>query len=125
MQPVDEGALVVRLEELDIESELPGSAADAGVDLVERFVPVDLRFARADEIEVRPLEHEDGGHVRLPAARSDVAASRTSSSGTSLLISTPVAVGRTQRMVPPTCFLSVARCPRIVSSGKGSGSRQS
>ena len=54
MQPVDQGALVVRLEEVDGEPELGGAGRQPGVDLVERLVAVDLRLARADEVEVRP-----------------------------------------------------------------------
>ena len=47
VEPVDERALVVRLEEVDLEPSSAGPGQDAGVDLVERLVPVDLRLARA------------------------------------------------------------------------------
>ena len=48
VQPVDQRALVVRLEEVDVEPELGGARGDRGVDLVERLVPVDLGLARAE-----------------------------------------------------------------------------
>ena len=48
VEPVDQRALVVRLEEVDVEAELRGPRRDPGVDLVERLVAVDLGLARPD-----------------------------------------------------------------------------
>ena len=48
MEPIDERALVVRLEEVDVEAELARPGDQALVDLVERLVAVDLGLARAD-----------------------------------------------------------------------------
>src|SRR5687768_5981543 len=117
MESIDQGALVVRLEEVDLQPELAGSPLDAGVDLVERLVAVDLRLARPHEVQVRSLEHQHARHPPAFAASIAVAASTTSSSGTSLRTSTPSAVGSTQRRRPPACFLSVARWRSTSSSG--------
>ena len=39
VEPVDQGALVVRLEEVDVEAQLGRPRRDLGVDVVERVVP--------------------------------------------------------------------------------------
>ena len=115
VQSIDEGALVVRLEEVDGQAQLPGPCRDPGMDLVERLVAVDLGLAGPHEVEVRTLEDEDAGHVALPAASIEPAAAATTSSAMSAWTSTPSAVGRTQRRRPPVCFLSVARWPSTSS----------
>src|SRR5439155_25775640 len=48
VQPIDEGTLVVRLEEGDVESELRSAGRDLAVDVVEGVVAVDLRLACPD-----------------------------------------------------------------------------
>ena len=113
VQPVDQRALVVRLEEVDLEPELGGVDRDPVVDLVEALAAVDLRLARPDEVQVRPLEHEHARHARAsaaaagrPATTPSIAAA-TTASGTSSCTTTPSAVGRTQRRRPAACFLSV------------------
>ncbi len=53
VEPIDQGALVVGLEEVDAQVELGSSGRNTGVDLVERLAPVNLRFARAHEVQVR------------------------------------------------------------------------
>ena len=117
VQPIDEGALVVRLEEGDREAQLRRPRGDPGVDLVERLVPVDLGLAGADQVEVRPFQHEDGRHRGLPAASRELAARSTRAGSMSARTVTPSAVGRTQRRCPAACFLSVARWSRTVSIG--------
>ena len=47
LEPVDQGALVVRLEEVDGQAQLGRPGRDPGVDLVERRPAVDLGLARA------------------------------------------------------------------------------
>src|SRR2546425_3458028 len=95
VQPIDEGTLVVRLEEGDVEPELGRAGRDLAVDVVERVVAVDLWLACPDEVEVRALEHEHAGHAALPTGASRPAATRsTSSLGTSSRITMPSAVRR-------------------------------
>ena len=48
VQPVDQCALVVRLEEVDLEAELRGVDSDPIVDLVEALAAVDLGLARPE-----------------------------------------------------------------------------
>ena len=119
VQPIDQRALVVRLEEGDREAELRGLRRDPGMDLVERLVAVDLGLAGADQVEVRALQHEHGRHRGLPlGVASRPAAARSTSAGSmSSRMTTPSAVGRTQRRRPAACFLSVARWSRTVASG--------
>ena len=71
-----------------VEAELRRPGRDLGVDVVERVVAVDLRLARAEQVQVRALEDEDAGHAAAPAAgrRSAAGGARrrrrsTSSSG--------------------------------------------
>src|SRR5437870_2545899 len=100
MQPIDQLALMVRLEEVDLQAELAAEAREVGVDLVERLSSVDLGLARPKQVEVRSLEDQHPGHEAAPAgvpARRSVSTSRTRGSGTSVRVSTPDAVGSTQR----------------------------
>src|SRR5258705_12465472 len=97
VEAIDEGAFVVRLEEVDVEPELGRPGRDRAMDIVERIVAVDLRLARPDEVEVRALENEDARHAALPTDASSPAATRsTSSLGTSSRTTIPPSVGRTQ-----------------------------
>ena len=127
VEPVDEGAFVIGLEERDLQPQLGGPGGDPGMDLVERGAAVDLRLARPEEVEVRALEDEDPGHRADPppapaaaGSRSSPTTSRTSSSGTSARITTPVPVASTQRRCPPACFLSAPSASITASIGKGS-----
>jgi len=90
VQAVDERALVVRLEEHDLEPEIERLAADVCVDLVHSLAPIELGLARAEQIQVRALEDEDPGHppavIAVVPARTAAATSRTSGSGTSASI---------------------------------------
>ena len=123
VQPVDERALVVRLEEVDLEPELGGADRDPVVDLVQRLAAVDLGLARAEQVEVRALEDEDARHARASAAaagrpaRTPSIAAATTASGTSSRTTTPSAVGSTQRRRPAACFLSVPVASSTASSG--------
>src|SRR5439155_21030399 len=81
VQSIDQGAFVVRLEEVDLEPELAGSSRDFGMDVIERVAAVDLRLARAEEVQVRALEDEDVDHdaaasaaVTTPGTSRDAAA---------------------------------------------------
>src|SRR5580698_7718458 len=53
LQPVDEGALVVALTELDREPMGRRMADDGGVDIRQRVPAVNFRLAAAQEIEIR------------------------------------------------------------------------
>src|SRR3990170_1173747 len=112
MQAVDQGALVVRLEEVDLEPQLGRPNADPRVQLVEGLAPVDLRLARAQQVQVRALQDEHAGHAAAlrgaPASAAAIPAS-TASAGTSSRTTTPSAVGSTQRRRPPATFLSPAK----------------
>ena len=92
----------------------PSSAArvgDPGVDLVERLVAVDLRLARPDEVEVRALEDEHGGHRGLPAAEQRRRRPRSTTLGVDVVADDDAVGGRAGPSAagPPACFLSVAR----------------
>src|SRR5450759_2086856 len=63
VEPIDERPLVVRLEEGDRHVELNGPCGDPGVDLAERFAPVDGRLPGSQQVEVRAVEHE---HAKGP-----------------------------------------------------------
>ena len=56
---VDEVALVVRLVERRLNAGLSRTLRDHPVDVVERRRAVDLRLARAEQVEVRPMEYKD------------------------------------------------------------------
>ena len=56
---VDELAFAVVLRELELDAELTGHHAKPLLDVRERVAAVDLRLARAEQIEVRPVEHGD------------------------------------------------------------------
>jgi len=61
VQLVDEVAFVVRLKALDGGAARPSLFGDERVDLGQRHAPVDLRLARAEQIEVRAMQHH---HMR-------------------------------------------------------------
>ena len=86
VESIDQGPLVVRLEEVDFEAELRAARRDPGVDLVERLPPVDLGFARPEEVQIGSLEDQDAGHRPPPTAigsSSPPATSRTTASAMS------------------------------------------
>ena len=63
VQAVDEHALVIRLEEDHLQAEVQCAARDVHMDLVERLRAIDLRLARAEQVQVRALEDEDPRHT--------------------------------------------------------------
>ena len=71
VDPVDDLALPVRLQEAEGEAELGGQRGAVALDVGEGLVAVDLRLALAEEVEVRSVEDIDElGHVAPPAAAS-------------------------------------------------------
>jgi hypothetical protein len=58
---IEQIALVVRLEGVDLDAELLATRLEAPVDVGERLLAVDLRLARAEQLEIRPREDEDAG----------------------------------------------------------------
>ena len=67
LHPVHQGALVVRLEAAHFDARLLALGDQAGVDLLEGGVAVDLGLAGPEQVQVRPVEDEDAqrpGHGR-------------------------------------------------------------
>src|SRR5205085_2916363 len=62
LDAVDQRALVIRLERVELEAEARRRLVEPGVDLVQRLPAVDRRFAGPEEVQVRALEHEDTCH---------------------------------------------------------------
>ena len=62
VQAVDQGALVVRLEAIDLAAQLARERPQARVDVGERVAPVDLGLALTEQVQVRAVENEDA-HV--------------------------------------------------------------
>src|SRR6185503_7015619 len=61
VNPLDEFALKVALEAEDLGAGRAPCAGQPFVDLGERFLPVDVRLACAEEVEVRPVQYEELG----------------------------------------------------------------
>ena len=59
MEGIDQRALVVRLDVTQLRAPLGCDGGEFGDDVVERVSAVDLGFARAEEVQVRSVEHED------------------------------------------------------------------
>ena len=59
MEGIDQRALVVRLDVTQLCASLGGDGGELGDDVVERVGAVDLGLARAEEVQVRSVEHED------------------------------------------------------------------
>src|SRR5205823_5327308 len=58
LELVEDGALVVRLEDLDVDAELGGRRLDGAVDVGEGGRAVDRRLAPPEEVEVRSVEDQ-------------------------------------------------------------------
>ena len=56
---VDQGALEVRLVEVDCEAQFGRPGGDLGVDIVERVVAIDRRLAQAEHIEIWAVQNVD------------------------------------------------------------------
>ena len=70
VQPVDQRAFVVGLSEVDSEAVLASLGDTRRLDLGERGSAVNLRLARAEQVEVRAVEDEEGGGHRVVLARA-------------------------------------------------------
>src|ERR1035437_3878423 len=124
LEPIDEDSLVVRLQAFDLEAQLGPASPEPLVDLSQRRVPVDLRLARSEQVQVRSVEDEHADHDWLVSKPLKIGAVRraaarptsTTSAGTPDRTATPTSVGRTQLRRPSACFLSVAMCSRTASS---------
>src|SRR5665213_729891 len=70
LDPIDELPLVVRLAEVDGEAERGGALEAGFLDIGEGLVAIGLGLPHAEEIEIGPVENEDGGaaHDQAPAA---------------------------------------------------------
>src|SRR5579871_6093401 len=66
LNPDDQFAFVIALAELDRQAQLAAMASARLFDIGERIGPVDFGFARAEQIEVRTVEHQYDG--ALPAS---------------------------------------------------------
>ena len=69
VQTVDDGPLVVRLERVDGEAEVPTPATAAVLQLTERGLPVYLGTADAEQIQVGSVDHEHA-HGQQAIARN-------------------------------------------------------
>src|SRR3954469_18607762 len=67
---VDDLPFSIVLQELQLDLQLGGHAAQRSLDVGERLATVDLRFANAEEIEVRPVD--DRNLHRPPANKSSI-----------------------------------------------------
>src|SRR5206468_8141339 len=64
-QPVDQHALVVRLADVERDLERLGALLERRADVGERLRTVKARLAAAEQVEVGPIEDENGvGHLR-------------------------------------------------------------
>jgi hypothetical protein len=59
VDPVDDLVFAVRLAEAKFKSVLSGDLAAIGLDISKSFVPVDVRLALAEEIEVGAIQDVD------------------------------------------------------------------
>jgi len=59
VQPIDQSAFVVRLENLEADAQFARERMQAFVDLGESRRAVDVRFAPAEQVEVRPVQDEE------------------------------------------------------------------
>src|SRR5207302_7195331 len=60
LEPVDQLPLRVGLAAFDSETAAPRVAADRAVDFGQRGPAVDARLTRAEKVEIRPVEDENG-----------------------------------------------------------------
>ena len=66
LDAVDQLALGVRLDDLDLDAELAGEGAQTVVDLIERERAVDVGLAATEEIQVGAVQDEHGLAARAP-----------------------------------------------------------
>ena len=59
LNTIDKCALMVALETLNIHASAVPCIHEAGIDVIERFPTVDLRFPCAKQIQVRPMQDQD------------------------------------------------------------------
>src|SRR5690606_31928006 len=117
---VDELAFVVRLEKLHFGAQLGGRCGQHALDVRERRVPVYVRLARAEQVQVRTVQHQDLQFFAVAAhmLRCSLSTSSTSSSGTSSRTTQrPVRSSKTNRSLSASTFLSRRM---MVSSWSGS-----
>jgi hypothetical protein len=66
---IDDDTFVVALCDAKAVIIRSGGFVEAHVDLVERDAAIDMRFARAKEVEVRAMYNGDLGHAEIPSQR--------------------------------------------------------
>src|SRR5438270_3524015 len=102
LDPVDQLALVVRLQAGEHELELTGALVEQFFQVGEGLGAVDLRLAPAERPKVGPIEHED-----LHSGSTSASASSTTDGSTDWPYSArPISRSRTQRSSPARDFLS-------------------
>ncbi|MNE92559.1 hypothetical protein D3C80_1902970 [compost metagenome] len=63
MNPVQQLAFMVGLAKLHFQAELFGGASTQGRDIGQGFVTISCRFASAEQVQVRAVQHQDDrGH---------------------------------------------------------------
>ena len=65
LHPVDQGALAVGLAEIDRQVERRRVRRAGRLDVGERLGAIDLRLARAEQVEIGAVQDEHGGGHRL------------------------------------------------------------
>lgn len=104
VEPIDQNALVVRLQAFDVQPQLDSASPESVLDLRKGGMPVDLRLARAEHVQVWSVEDEHADHDWLVSKPHKIGAVRraaarprsTTSGGTSERIATPTSLGSTQ-----------------------------
>ena len=61
LDPIDQYALVVRLAKIQRAAKLFGGPGSNKANIFQRIGAVDFRFARAEQIKIRPIENQDQG----------------------------------------------------------------
>ncbi len=66
MDPLDQRVLGVALERRELVTRALGRRVETGIDVGEGVAAVHLRLARAEQVQVRPMNHEYAGHRPAP-----------------------------------------------------------
>ena len=116
LEPIDQRALVVRLERLQQGAALQGMRPGGLDDLGQRHRPVDLRLAPAEGAEVGPVEDQDPHRTHCPPAVSKEPSTRIELVCSRRATSAPPAARSRRRRTPGAgSGNSTGRSPRAVT----------
>jgi hypothetical protein len=62
MDPIDEHAFMVGLPKIDLDVDVGRMVAAHGLQIIQRFMSVEMRLTLSQKIEIWTIENEDGGH---------------------------------------------------------------